>query len=87
MEKIETQINQLLKQNLNPQTLEVVNESYLHSGHAGADSESHFFVRIQCAAFEGKSKVDQHRMVYALLKDLIPKPIHALRLETKTPEL
>lgn len=85
MEKTETHINQLLKQHLNPLSLEVVNESYLHSGHIGAaglDGDSHFFVRIQCTAFEGKSKVDQHRMVYAVLKDLMPKPIHALRLET-----
>ncbi len=85
MEKTETQINQLLKQHLNPLSLEVVNESYLHSGHVGAaglDGDSHFFVRICSASFEGKSKIDQHRMVYAALKDLMPKPIHALRLET-----
>lgn len=66
-----------------PRELEVVNESAHHAGHAGDDGtgESHFRVRIVADDFEGKSRVERHRMVHgALGRELIGK-IHALALE------
>ena len=71
---------------LNPTHLEIENESHLHAGHAGSKGgASHFRVHIQAACFEGKRTVAQHRMVYDLVTDLMPFPIHALALQTSAP--
>jgi stress-induced morphogen len=46
----------------------------------------HLSMRVVCAAFSGKSRVARHRMVYAALTEEMKGPIHALQLETLTPE-
>jgi BolA protein len=71
-----------------PLMLEVIDESHHHHGHAGAhpQGESHFRVRLVSAAFTGKSRVAQQRMVNAVLADELKTRIHALALETKAPE-
>lgn len=63
-----------------PTTLEVIDEGHLHIGHAGEGS-GHFRVRIAGAAFEGKTRVQQHRLVYDALGDLMGRGIHALAIE------
>jgi BolA family transcriptional regulator, general stress-responsive regulator len=71
---------------LSPTHLEIENESHLHAGHAGSKGgASHFRVHIQADCFEGKRTVTQHRMVYDLVTDLMPFPIHALALHTSIP--
>ncbi|MGB0902491.1 BolA family protein [Halocynthiibacter sp.] len=70
-----------------PKSLEVVNESNLHQGHAGDDGsgESHFRVAISAAAFEGQTRIARHRAVHkALGPDLIGR-IHALALDISAP--
>lgn len=62
----------------------VENESYMHSVPKG--SETHFRVTVVSAAFEGKSLVQQHAMVYAALKEELKSPVHALAVETSTPD-
>jgi BolA protein len=63
----------------------VIDESHRHAGHAGArpDGESHFRVRIVAEAFRGKSRVEQHRMVNAVLADELKERVHALAIESK----
>jgi BolA family transcriptional regulator, general stress-responsive regulator len=74
-----------------PVALEVMDESARHAGHAGAKrgdgavGETHFYVRIVSAAFEGKSRVDRQRRVYAALADELKGPVHALSLAALTP--
>jgi BolA family transcriptional regulator, general stress-responsive regulator len=65
-----------------PLTLEVVNESHKHAGHAGDDGtgESHFKVVIRAAAFADLSRVARHRAVHAAIGDLNTR-IHALALD------
>lgn len=47
----------------------------------------HFEARVVAKAFEGKSMVEQHQLVYAPLKDLLDSgALHALALKTYTPE-
>lgn len=71
---------------LAPESLSVEDESYLHAGHAGnSDGASHFRVHIVASCFENKPMIAQHRLVYDLLRDLMPHPIHALALQTKAP--
>jgi len=74
-----------------PEWLEVVDESAAHAGHAGATrgdgsrGETHFQVRIVSAAFQGLSRVERQRRVYAALKDELAGPVHALSLSALTP--
>ena len=72
-----------LTEGLDPQHLEVVNESDQHNVPAG--SESHFKVVLVSEAFEGKSLVSQHRMVYSLLSEEMAGSVHALALHTYAP--
>lgn len=78
------QIKSKLEAVLAPSSLEVIDESHFHAGHAGAhaDGESHFRVRITSAAFVGKSRVMQHRMVNEALAEILRTRVHALALET-----
>jgi BolA family transcriptional regulator, general stress-responsive regulator len=84
MDSIAIQIEQLLQAHLLPQSLVVIDDSSKHAGHAGARAggDSHFTVRITSAAFAGKNKVAQHRLVYAVLQPLFDAGLHALALET-----
>lgn len=76
-----------LKAALMPLRLEVLDESHQHAGHAGADArgESHFRVRIVAEAFSGKSRVERHRMVNAVLAEELRNRIHALAVEARAP--
>ncbi len=80
-------IRRKLTDGLAPERLEVVDESAKHAGHAGArpEGETHFRVAVVAAAFEGKSRVERQRMVYALLAEELEERVHALALATKTP--
>ncbi|MBF0306764.1 MAG: BolA family transcriptional regulator, partial [Alphaproteobacteria bacterium] len=73
---------------LAPQSLDVVDQSHRHAGHAGANplGESHFHVHIVSQAFVGKSRVERQRMVHAVLADELSGRVHALSLATLTPE-
>jgi acid stress-induced BolA-like protein IbaG/YrbA len=46
----------------------------------------HFQALIVCAAFQGKSRIQRHQMVYAALGDRMREEIHALSMRTLTPE-
>ena len=49
-------------------------------------TRDHYQARIVSAAFAGKSRIEQHRLVYAALGDAMKGPVHALALSTYTPE-
>lgn len=66
-------------------TLEVINESHLHAGHAGAGEGSHWRVRLVSAALAGLTPVARHRLVYDALRPLIDQGIHALAIEARAP--
>ncbi len=70
-----------------PESLSVVDESHLHEGHAGhrPGGETHFRVHIVSRAFEGKSRVERHRMINAILADDLAGRVHALALKTLAP--
>ena len=70
-----------------PVSLAVIDESSLHQGHSGArpDGESHFRVKIVAAAFQGKSRVEQHRMINAVLAQELKERVHALAIEASAP--
>ena len=76
-----------LEAGLSPDTIEIVDESNLHAGHAGAreGGESHFRVAVVSAEFAGKSRIERQRLVYALLAAEMAWPVHALSLTTLAP--
>jgi BolA protein len=73
---------------LAPQSLEVIDESHRHAGHAGSrpEGETHFRVRLTAAAFSGKSRIDRHRTINGLLAAELKGGIHALAIEAKAPD-
>lgn len=73
-----------LRARLAPTALEVIDESYQHAGHAGADGTgfgTHFRVRIAAPAFAGRPRVARHRLVYDALRDFIDQGVHAIAIE------
>ena len=72
-----------------PESLDVVDESHLHEGHAGHSpgGETHFRVYIVSPAFEGKSRIERHRMINAALAQELAGSVHALALDRATEEL
>jgi BolA protein len=77
-------IEQAIQQHLNPAGLEVIDESHLHAGHAGAAFGRHFRVRIRSERFAGLTRIARHRLVYDAVAELIPQGIHALAIEAET---
>ncbi len=51
-----------------------------------AGDGDHYQAKITSSAFEGKSMVQQHQMVYAALKGKMGGELHALALTTATPK-
>lgn len=80
-------IEMLLTEQMAPVSLQVIDDSAKHAGHAGASpaGESHFTVKIVSNAFAGKNAIARHRMVYAALKPLLDAGLHALAIEAKAP--
>ena len=80
-------IRELLSAALQPEFLDVVDDSHRHAGHAGArpGGESHFSVLIESAAFAGASKVVRQRLVYKALADELAGPVHALSVKALAP--
>jgi BolA family transcriptional regulator, general stress-responsive regulator len=82
------ELEQRLRACLQPITLEVLDESCQHHGHAGANGTgfgSHFRVRITSHLFTGKSALLRHRLVYDALQDFMDRGLHALAIEAQPP--
>ena len=76
-----------LREGLEADHVEVVDESHLHAGHAGAASGAgHFRATVVSRRFEGLGLVEAQRLVYRALDDEMGGEIHALALRTFTPE-
>jgi len=79
-------IKSLLTDALAPEQLDIADDSQAHAGHAGAQSGGgHYYVRITSSAFEGKSLVQRHQLIYKALGDLMKHEIHALGIEAFSP--
>jgi BolA family transcriptional regulator, general stress-responsive regulator len=80
-------ITNKLRETFTPESLEVTDESHLHEGHAGhrPGGETHFRVYIVSSAFAGKSRVERHRMINAVLAGELAGSVHALAIHAKAP--
>lgn len=71
---------------LAPGEIEIVDESHLHAGHAGARSgRGHYALCIRSERFTGKPLLQRHRMVYEALGDMMQTDIHALSIKALAP--
>jgi BolA protein len=84
---VKEQITAKLTQALAPSILVVSDDSENHRGHGGwrEGGETHFSVQVVSSAFAGKSRVERHRMVNALLADELAGRVHALAISAKAP--
>ena len=80
-------ITKKLREAFSPESLDVSDESHLHEGHAGhrPGGETHFRVYIVSVAFEGKSRIERHRMINATLSSELAGSVHALAIHAKSP--
>jgi BolA protein len=81
-------ITNKLRETFAPASLDVIDESHLHEGHAGhrPGGETHFRVNIVSRAFEGKSRIERHRMINAALAAELAGSVHALAIKAKAPD-
>jgi BolA family transcriptional regulator, general stress-responsive regulator len=69
---------------LQPSALELIDESHLHVGHAGAKSGGkHFQLTLTAPCFKDLSLLAKHRLVYDCLGSLMHSEIHALRINAR----
>ena len=79
-------IRQKLKETFNPEVIEIIDQSAAHAGHGGNQKGGgHFYVTIVSTAFEGKSLVQRHQLIYSALNDMMKEDIHALGINALTP--
>ena len=76
-----------LREAFTPENLDVADESHLHEGHAGhrPGGETHFRVYIVSPAFEGKSRIERHRMINTVLAAELADKVHALAIKAQAP--
>jgi BolA family transcriptional regulator, general stress-responsive regulator len=74
-----------LQEHLQATSLEVLDESAAHAGHAGNPDGSsfgtHLRVRIASPRFAGVNRVAAHRLVYDACQGFLERGLHALAIE------
>ncbi len=80
-------ISKKLTEAFSPESINVVDESHQHAGHAGArpGGQTHFRVYIVAQAFKGKTRIERHRMINGLLSDELAAGVHALAIHAAAP--
>ena len=87
-------IMEKLRASLAPLSLEVIDESRKHAGHAHAMTrsgvaagagETHFHIKVVSKSFAGKSRIERHRLINALLAQELAEGVHALTIDAKAP--
>lgn len=80
-------ITNKLREAFTPESLDVIDESHLHEGHAGhrPGGGTHFRIYIISPAFKGKTRVERHRMINAALAGELSGAVHALAIHAKAP--
>ena len=84
---VAAEMRRRLNSALSPTRVELSDDSERHRGHGGYNpaGESHFSLKIESAAFAGKSRVERQRLVYSALGDLMKERVHALSIRATEP--
>ena len=85
--RVSETITKKLQEAFTPESIDVVDESHLHEGHAGhrPGGQTHFRVYIVSQAFAGKTRIDRHRMINTVLADDLSSGVHALAIHAAAP--
>jgi BolA protein len=85
--RIQDTITQKLTAAFTPESLQVIDESHQHEGHAGhrPGGETHFRVYIVAQAFQGKSRIARHRLINEALASELAGRVHALAIHAAAP--
>ena len=86
MTDVREQLRSALQRELSPVSLDIVDDSAPHAGHAGAREGGHFTVALVSKIFSGRSQLERHRLVYAAVAPLMGRGVHALSIHAQTPE-
>lgn len=88
MLSVSSRMEKLLVEAFEPSFLSILDESARHAGHSGAreGGESHYRIEIVSKKFAGQSRVDQHRMVYEVIKPFMDEGVHAIAIDAEAPE-
>lgn len=88
-------IRRALERALSPTSLEVIDESYKHAGHAhlvsragtaGGVGGTHFQIKVVSPSFAGKSRIERHRAVNeALAPEMGVDGVHAIAIDARAP--
>ena len=80
-------IRAAIERELSPTSIEIFDDSARHAGHAGArpGGETHFRVYIVSPAFEGKGRIERHRMINGILSAELASGVHALAIHATAP--
>jgi BolA protein len=84
-DSVAAQIRSAVERELSPTHVEVIDDSAAHAGHAGARSGGHYRLTVVSAAFEGRTQLQRHRLVYATVGPLMDGAVHALNIVARTP--
>ncbi|MGH8296218.1 MAG: BolA family protein [Steroidobacteraceae bacterium] len=79
------EIRAALEQALAPLSIDVIDDSARHAGHAGAREGGHYRVTLVAAVFAGRPQLERHRMVYSAVATLMGRGIHALTIAAHAP--
>tara|TARA_B100000700_G_scaffold101853_1_gene114813 strand:- start:283 stop:591 length:309 start_codon:yes stop_codon:yes gene_type:complete len=83
MNEIRENILKKIKNELKPSFIEVIDESHLHANHNpdAKNGGTHFKIKVISSFFEGKSKIEKHRVIHQILDYELKNGLHALTLE------
>lgn len=80
---ISEEVKQKIEQELPKSQVQVIDQSQMHILHQESKGGAHLKAIVKYKGFEGKTILEQHKMVYELFKEEMKEKIHALELETK----
>ena len=85
---MKARIESKLRETFQPESLEVVDESHQHHGHAGwrEGGETHYRVHMVAASLAGKSRIERQRAVNRCLAEELAGGVHALAMDLRAPE-
>lgn len=84
---VATEMLKRLEAALAPAKIELIDDSEKHRGHGGYNpaGESHFSLRVESAAFAGRSRIERQRLIHEALGDLLHERVHALSIRATAP--
>jgi BolA protein len=80
------QLRRRLEAAFSPGSVDLIDESEQHRGHAGSGGGGHYRVTIVSEQFAGQPPLARHRAVYAALGEMLGPEVHALSIRALTPD-